>query len=52
MLQTITAFASQSRCWEYWSVYQINPPSAGLEAGRRVEEALERNAPEICLHTI
>jgi hypothetical protein len=23
----------------------INPPSAGLEAGRRVEEALERNAP-------
>jgi hypothetical protein len=33
-----TAFASQSRCWEYWSVCEINPRSAGLEAVSRVEE--------------
>ena len=29
-----TAFASHSRCWEYWSVFELTPPSAGLEAGR------------------
>ena len=35
----------------YWSVYGINPPSAELEAGGRVEK--HSNAmPRICWHTI
>src|SRR5262249_41769948 len=37
-----TAFASGA----YRSVYEFKPPSAGLEAVRRVEGALGRNAPE------
>src|SRR5215472_10036227 len=33
------AFASQSRCWEYWSVYGVTPRAPGVfEAVRRIEE--------------
>jgi hypothetical protein len=37
---------SQSRCWEYWSVFELTPPSAGLAAVRRVEE-YSNDAPNL-----
>jgi hypothetical protein len=37
-----TAFASQSRCWEYWSVYELTHRAAG---SRRSADLRDREAP-------
>jgi len=46
------AFASQSRCWEYWSVYGVTPRAPGVfEAVRRIEEH-SNGMPRICWQNI
>ena len=46
-----TALASQSRCWEYWSVYELThrAPGSRRAAGSR---STRTESPRICWHTI
>ena len=46
-----TAFASQSRCWEYWSVYELThrAPGSRRAAGSRKHSS---GIPQICWRTI
>ena len=42
-----TGFASQSRCWEYWSVYELTHRAPGSRRAAGSRKPLERNAPNL-----